>query len=246
MKILSLAFLGLVAVKAVAGLVRQGSEGEPRRLRSLRGAIYSLILTLIILGARYVGYDVAAELYLWASERNLARGEYAKAYSNAVRGVELRPANFRYWRNLALNKLTLRQYASLLDDMPAFLALSGGELDEEDAYKFAACYLFSGQHDKVIPLTRRLIGLNRMFAAPYILLGKAYTAQKKYEEAERTYLAILRLFPSHQAAVEGLAHVYFLAGNRAGAISVLNETAKYPFPPEARKRFEALKALYEQ
>jgi hypothetical protein len=54
------------------------------------------------------------------------------------------------------------------------------------------------------------------------------------------------MFPSQQAAVEGLAHVHFLRGDTASALEVLDQTAKFPFSPEARKRFAALKALYAQ
>ena len=71
-----------------------------------------------------------------------------------------------------------------------------------------------------------------------------YSAQKKYADAELTFLDILQRYPTNQAAVEGLAQTYYLAGKRDLAIQLLDETAKYSFPPGARKRFEALKALY--
>jgi tetratricopeptide (TPR) repeat protein len=245
-RVVSLIFVALLAAKAVASLGRRDREREAGRLRLLKGALYSATLVLVILGARDVGYDVAAENYLWTSEDNLTQGQVLKSYSNAARAVELRPASLLYWRALALNKLTLRQYASLLSDLPVFQSLSGGDLDEEDGYRFATCYYYTADYDKAIPFTQGLIARNHSFAAPYIVQGMAYTAQNKLPEAERSYMAVLQMFPSHQAAVEGLAHVYFLEGNRAGATGVLNETSKFPFPAETRKRFEALKVLYAQ
>jgi hypothetical protein len=46
--------------------------------------------------------------------------------------------------------------------------------------------------------------------------------------------------------VEGLAHAYFLEGNRQQAVKVIEDACKLPFPIEAQKRFEALKGLYGQ
>jgi hypothetical protein len=46
--------------------------------------------------------------------------------------------------------------------------------------------------------------------------------------------------------VEGLARAYYLGGDRQQALAVLDETAKFPFPPPVRERFEALKGLYDQ
>ena len=246
MKALSLAFLGLLAAKAVAGLRAKEPGGESKQLVIVRGVLYVAILALIIQGARCVGYDVAAELYGWASQDNLARAQSSKAYDNAAQAVRLRPGVLRYWQVLAATKFARQQFASLLEDLPTFLALSGGKLEEEDAYRFAAAHFFLGQYDKVIPLTHRLIEENRFYTAPYVLQGYAHTAQRKYPEAERAFLDVLQIFPTQQVAVEGLAHLYFLAGNRAGALGILNETAKHPFPPGSRKRFEDLKALYAQ
>jgi tetratricopeptide (TPR) repeat protein len=147
---------------------------------------------------------------------------------------------------LAQVKLVLRQFASLKADMPVIQALSGGKLDEEDAYRLAASCYFLAEYDKVILLTQQMIRENRVYAAAYVLQGLAYTAQKKYPEGQRTFLQVLQMFPSQQAAVEGLAHVHFLMGDTAGALDVLNQTAKFPFSPEARTRFAALKALYAQ
>ena len=245
-KTLSLVFLGLLAAKAVAGLRAQVPEGSGRGLSWLRGALYGLILLLVVLGARDVGLDVAAQNYAWTSGKNLTQFQLAKAYANARRAVELRPGALRYWQTLAQVKLVLRQFASLKADMPVTQALSGGRLDEEDAYRLAASCYFLAEYDKVIPLTQQMIKENRVYAAAYVLQGLAYTAQKKYPEAQRTFLQVLQMFPSQQAAVEGLAHVHFLMGDTAGALDVLNQTAKFPFSPEARTRFTALKALYAQ
>ena len=81
---------------------------------------------------------------------------------------------------------------------------------------------------------------------PYILQGDVLTAQRKYGEAQQAFLAALQILPTDQAAVEGLAHAYFLEGNRQQALKVLEETSKLPFSIEAQKRFEALKGLYGQ
>ena len=57
---------------------------------------------------------------------------------------------------------------------------------------------------------------------------------------------MLQIFPDNQAAVETLARAYYLGGDRQRALAVLDETAKFPFPPPVRQRFEALKGLYDQ
>jgi tetratricopeptide (TPR) repeat protein len=246
MKVLGLAFLGLLAAKAVASLAPPEDSHRRQRLGRVKMFLYAAILAMAVWGARNVGYNVAAEAYLWASRDNLAHSEYAKAYVNALRAVQLRPGVLRYWRGLVVSKVHAWQFESALADLPVLRAVSGGDLDEEDSYRFAVCHYLLGQYDETISSTQTLIERNRFYAAPYVLQGAAYTAQKKYPEAERVYLAVLQIFPNHAAAVEGLAHVYFLEGNRARALSVLNETAKYQFPPEARKRFEALKGLYAQ
>jgi len=245
-KTLSLVFLGLLATKAAGGLRAPASARQGKDLFWLRAALYGLILVLVVLGAREVGIDVAAQNYAWTSEKNLAAGQLDKAYANALRAVARRPGALRYWQTLARVKLVQRQFASLVADMPIMQALSGGKLDEEDVYRLAACYYFLAEYDKVIPLTQRMIKENRFYAAAYVLQGFTYTAQKKYPEAQRTFLEVLQMFPSQQAAVEGLAHVHFLRGDIAGALEVLDQTAKFPFPPEARKRFADLKALYAQ
>jgi tetratricopeptide (TPR) repeat protein len=143
-------------------------------------------------------------------------------------------------------KMHLQQFQSVLDDEPAVRALSKGNLDEEDEYMFALCSSFLGQYDKVVATTLRLIRQNPSYAAPYILQGIAYTAEKRYPEAEQSFLAVLQIFPDNQSAVEGLARAFYLAGDRQRALTVLEETGKFPFSAPARERFEALKGLYDQ
>jgi tetratricopeptide (TPR) repeat protein len=143
-------------------------------------------------------------------------------------------------------KIRLQQLQSAVDDEPTFLTLSRGNLDEVDEYNFALCSFFLGQYDKVVATTLRLIRQNPAYAAPYVLQGLAYTAERKYPEAQQSYLAVLQIFPNNQAAAEGLAHAFYLDGKRQQALAVLDETAKFPFPPPVRQRFEALKGLYDQ
>ena len=245
-RVLGLAFLGLLAAKAVANLKPGHGNSGAARLRWVKGALWLVIAGMAMLGARAVGYDLAAQLYLSASQHDLAQGELSKAYLNALRAVQIRPGSLRYWRTLVITKMAQRQFASVVEDMPAFQVLSGGELDDEDAYDFALCYFYLGRYDEAVSLTRELVGRNRLYAAPYVLQGMAYTAQKKYRDAEASFLGILQTFPNHQAAVEGLAQAFFLEGNRAQAVSVLDQTTKLSFPPDARKRFSALRALYGQ
>jgi tetratricopeptide (TPR) repeat protein len=246
MKVLGLAFLALLAAKTVAGMPIGESGNKVKPLGLLKAACYAAILALVLLGAWNVGYDVAAESYLWASQDNLEGKQFKKAYVNALRAVEIRPGNLEHWRALVTAKIYLHQFASALDDTPVLQSLNGGDLDEADAYRLAVCSLLRAQYVQVITMTQRLIRQNPLYAAPYVLQGMAYTAQKQYPEAERSFQQALRIFPNHQAALEGLAHVYFLAGYRSQALTVLEETAKRPFSPEVRKRFEALKALYAQ
>ncbi len=246
LKAVALVFLGLLATKAAANLNFPALGRGRARGRWARGLLYAVILTLVILGARGVGEDVAAQNYMWASRDNLVHGQYPNAQENAERAVRLRPGVIRYWQTLAAAKLLENQCESLVGDWSAFQTLSGGTMQEEDTYRFAVCYFSLAQYDRVVPLTQKLIQENRSYLPPYVLQGMAYLGQKKYPQARQSFLDVLQMFPSHQAAVEGLAQAYFLEGNRAGALAVLNETAKYGFPAEARKRFEALKMLYAQ
>jgi tetratricopeptide (TPR) repeat protein len=262
-KTLALAFLALLAARAVGSLrtrkvgegfaspwVPRGLPSSPerkvKRLAVTRGLLYLVILALVIVGARNVGDDVAAEFYYWASQTNVDRSQSAQAYVNALQAVRRRPGVVRYWRMLARTKYVSQQYTALLEDRPVFESLSGGHLEEEDALRFAFCYFALAQYDKVIPLMERLIRENRFYAAPYVLQGMTYMALKKYASSERSFLEVLQIFPSHRDAVEGLAHVYFLMGDPARALAVLNETARYPFSQEARGRFEALRDFYAQ
>ncbi|MBZ5515092.1 MAG: hypothetical protein LAN62_09690 [Acidobacteriia bacterium] len=245
-KTLALVILGLMTAKAVRGLRDSGASGTPDRLPYIKGALYAAILALVILGAQNVGTDIAAENYARASQRNLANSQLPKAYENARRAVELRPGERRYWHTLWNAKFARRQYASLLADRPTLFALGGGKLEEEDAYTCAAAYYFLAQYDQVIPLTENMIRENRAYAAPYVLQGYTYLAQKKFAEAERSFLEVLQTIPTLEVAVAGLAHAHYLRGDRAGAQAVLDETSRFSFSPEARRRFQDLKALYAQ
>ena len=237
-KVLGLVLLGLVSTKSVAAL-------SVRKVW-LRPALYAVILALAGVGAWEAGNDVAAEVYMWSCNSNLGDGDLVKAYSNAIQAVNLRPNSLTYWHGLIETKIRLQQLQSVLDDEPAMRALGNGDLDEVDEYQFALCSYFLGQYNKVVAATLRLIRQNPSYAAPYVLQGLAYTAEKKYPEAQQTFLAVLQIFPNHQAAVEGLARAYYLGGDRQQALAVLDETAKFPFPPPVRGRFEALKGLYDQ
>lgn len=237
-KVIALVFLGLVSAKGVASLqVRRGW---------IKPVLYVLILALAGLGAWNAGNDVAAEVYLWSCNSNLGRGDLVKAYSNALQAVAKRPNSLSYWRALIQTKIRLQQLQSVLDDEASVRALSKGDMDEEDEYQFALCSFFLGEYDKVVATTLRLIRQNPSYAAPYILQGLAYTAQRQYPEAQQSYLAVLQIFPNNQAAVEGLARAFYLAGDRQRAVAVLDETGKFPFSAPARQRFDALKGLYEQ
>ncbi len=237
-KVLGLVFLGLVSVKAVAALtVRQAW---------MKHALYLAILGLALVGARIAGNDLAAQVYMWSSDSSLTRGDVEKAYTNALQAVALRPNNLSYWHSLIQAKMRMEQLQSVVDDEPAVRALSNGELDEVDEYQFALCAYFLGQYDKVVATTLRLIRQNPSYAAPYVLQGLAYTAEKKYPEAQQSLLAVLQIFPNNQAAVESLARAFYLAGDRQQALAVLDETVKFPFPAPVRQRFEALKGLYDQ
>jgi tetratricopeptide (TPR) repeat protein len=237
-KVLGLVFLGLVSAKTVAALAVHR--------RWIKVPLYALILGLAGLGAWYAGNDIAAQVYTWGCESNMGHGDMVKAYSNASHAVRLRPNNLSYWHSLMQVKIHMNQLQSVLEDEPAVQALSNGNLDEEDEYQFALCGYFLGQYDEVLATTLRLVRQNPTYAAPYVLQGLAYTAEKKYPEAQQSCLAVLQIFPNNQAAVETLARAYYLGGDRRRALAVLDETVKFPFPPSVRQRFEALKGLYDQ
>lgn len=237
-KVLGLVFLAMVAAKSVKGLTTPKAWVKP--------VLYGVMLVLVTLGAWFAGNDVAAEVYMWSSNSSLGRGDLVKAYANAIQAVNLRPNNMSYWHTLMRTKMSLHQLDSVLEDQPAMTALGGGSLDEEDEYQFSLCAYFLGQDDKVVATTLRLIRQNPSYAAPYVLQGLAYTAEKRYPEAQQSFLAVLQIFPNNQVAVENLARAYYLGGDRQRALAVLNETSKFPFTPPARQRFEALKGLYDQ
>lgn len=243
LKTLGLIFLGLLAAKAVSNLTGGGAEN---RLRWLQRGCYALILGLAVLNAYNLGNDVSAANYAWASQKNLAQAQPGKAHTNALRAVELRPGVTQYWESLADAKFAQHQFSSLAADLPVFLTLGAGRLSDGFGFRLASSYFLLAQYDKVIPLTEQMIKTNPWYAAPYVLQGYSQLAQKKFPEAERVFLAVLQKYPDQRAAVEGLAHVYFLTGNKSAALGALNDTAKLAYPEEARQRFEALKALYAQ
>jgi len=246
MKTVALVLLALLSAKAIAGLRAGGAPDRSQRLRFARGLLYFVLLALVAAGALGIGDDVAAELYFTASGHNLDRSQVGQAYDNALSAVRLRPGVVRYWQMLAATKLRQGQFKSLLEDQRTLQALSPGRLEESDALRCALAQFFLGQYEQVIPLTRELIQNNRFYAVPYVLQGNTFLALKNYPEAERSFLEVLQIFPGQEDAVEGLAHAHFLAGDTQRALAVLDETARYPFPPEARKRFASLKALYAQ
>ncbi|HKS95335.1 MAG TPA: tetratricopeptide repeat protein [Terriglobia bacterium] len=252
LKTLSLVLVALLAVKSISGS-RPAAAGSNRACAWIRGALYALTLALGVLGARGIGKDLAARFYYWGCQDDVARLEtsgspagLATAYAKGRRAVELRPGELKYWRALSRSKFVERQFASMLADQPAFEALSDGHLEEEDALRFAFAHLFLAQYDQVIPLTQQLIRENRFYAEPYVVEGTAYLDQKKYREAEQTFLEVLQIFPTQEDAVRGLARVYWVSGDRARALKVLDETSKFPFSPEARQRFLDLKELYSE
>lgn len=237
LKALALVVAALLAVKAVRPL----ASGSRRGL-----LLYAVILLLTALGAGTVGKDIAAEVYGESVARNLERRDYALAYSNALRAIELRPGNLYYWQMLARAKFALRQFDSLLADEPSFQALSPKGLGEEDVLRFTYARYFLGQYDRVISIAGQIMRQNPGYPKSYVLAGMAETASHHDADAERDFLQALKILPTQQDAVEGLAHVYFLEGDTKRAAAVLDATAHYDFSPEQRRRFEELKQLYEQ
>jgi tetratricopeptide (TPR) repeat protein len=246
MKTLALALLALLAAKAIGGLWTRDAPGGARsRVEGItRHVLYAVLLALVAMGARAIGYDTAAELYFTASQSNLERWQLAQAYNNASSAVRLRPGVLRYWQMLAATKLLQHQFNSLLKDEAALRQLGYGRLEEADALRCAWAHFFLGQYDQVIPIAEELIRSNKFYAASYVVRGNSLLALKKYPDAERSFLEVLLMFPSQEDAVEGLAHVYFLMGDTPRALTVLDQTAQHPFSAEARKRFASLKALY--
>lgn len=237
LKGLALVVAALLAVKAARPLASGRRWGVP---------LYGTILALTALGAVTVGKDIAAEVYGESVPRNLDRHEYALAYSNALRAVELRPGNLDYWQTLARAKFAMRQFDSLLADEPVFQKLSPKGLGEEDVLRFTYARYFLGQYDQVVSIAGQIMRQNPGYPKSYVLAGMAETALRHYPDAERDFLQALQILPTQQDAVEGLAHVYFLEGDTRRASAVLDATAHYEFSPEQRRQFEELKDLYEQ
>jgi len=77
------------------------------------------------------------------------------------------------------------------------------------------CAFFLGQYDKVLhdPSPDSAEPLLR---GAYVSRGLAYTAEKKYPEAQQSFLAVLQIFPNNQAAVENLARAYYLVATGSG------------------------------
>ena len=242
---LSLAFLSVVAVKAIGSLKSREPERDAlRRLVWLRSVLYAAVLALAIVGARGIGIESSARFHSVASESEVPQMQLASAYANARRAVELRPGGLRYWQDLSVAKFTLGQFNSVLKDEPVIRALNGGNLDEATALRCSRSHYFLGQYDEVVPLTEGVIQTNRFLGAPYVLEGLTYIAQKKYAQAKQRFLIALQTDPSQLPAVEGLAHAHYLMGDVGNALEVLNDTEKFPFSPEARKRIDDLKAFY--
>lgn len=242
LKVLALLFLSLLAAKAVGAL--RGASTPDRRHVLIQWGLYGLVLALVTLGAMTVGYDVAAEVYVRAGNRAREGRDLVRAYMNTRQAVELRPTNLSYWQALSATKFAMQQYASGAADASAIQALAGGKLSEPDGYQLGVSYYLLGEYTQVHPLTQSLIRDNRFYAAPYVLEGYALLAENRWGEATKVFQEVLRMYPTQQSAVEGLAHAQYLGGNRLASISVLDQTAKYKFSPEVRQRFEALKGLY--
>jgi tetratricopeptide (TPR) repeat protein len=222
------------------------ANDSDRRLAAVRGFLYTTILVLVILGARGLAVGLAAGIHSWRSETAAANMRIDQAYSIALRAVELRPGELDYWKDLSASKFRKGQFASAIKDEPVFRALNGGKLDEDSMVRFAYCHYFLGEYDQALPMAEELIQNNPNFASPYMLEAMTYTAQRNYARAEQIYLAVLQVFPSQETAVEGLAHIHYLLGHADTALRVLDETKKFPFSPQSRKRFEDLKAFYAQ
>ena len=246
LKILGVAFTSLLAVKGVASLKAAEENTLANRLARAKPWLYAVILALVVFGAWNLGYDIAAEVYYWASLGDAQNSRPARGYLNSLQAVVLRPGVPRYWQSLESAKFSLGQWASVVDDRSALQRVVGQELDEVDSYRVAVCLFFLGRYDEALRITERLVAQNAFYLPPYILQGHVLTAQRKFGDAQQAFLSALRVLPTDQGAVEGLAHAYFLEGNRQQALKVLEDTSKFPFSIEAQKRFEALKGLYGQ
>jgi len=246
LKILGVSFLSLLAVKGVASLKVSENHVLVSRLARARVFLYAVVLAMAVFGAWNFGYDIAAEVYYRSSLSDTQHTSAAKNYLNALQAVQLRPGALRYWQALESAKFALGQWASVVNDAPAMERVAGRELDEVDSYRVAVSLYYLGRYDEGLRITERLIRQNRLYLPPLILEGHILIAQKQYGEAERRLVSVLNVLPTDQLAVEGLAHAYFLEGNRRQALKVLEDTSRLPFSVQARQRFEALKGLYGQ
>jgi len=246
LKALALLFLALLATKALEATPAAAGSGEAARFRLIWTAGYALTAALAIWGARGLGIEVSAGIHNFVAAAALDQQQPGRAYTNALAAVELRPRVVAYWENLERGKIALRQFSSALQDESAVRALSGGELDEADALLYAWCHYDVGDYDRALAATEALIHKNPYFAAPYVLKGMVEIAEKNYDQAEKTFLAVLQMFPNDAQAVEGLAHAYYLSGTGVRAEEVLRQSERYSFPPGARRRIEELKRLYAQ
>ena len=109
MKTLGLAFVGLLTAKAIAGLRSEDPSGDSRLWRWSRGVLYGAALVLVILGARSLGFDAAAEVYASASGKNLEHAQLDKAYNNALRAVQHAPVS-RPWIDALATGQDLRRF----------------------------------------------------------------------------------------------------------------------------------------
>ncbi|MGH9358498.1 MAG: hypothetical protein ACRD4Q_00460 [Candidatus Acidiferrales bacterium] len=244
LKVVSLIFLTLLGAKII--IVMRFSRQRKRAQIAIKAALLLALLAIAAVGARTLGYDTAGELYYLTAFKNLQRGNVRLAYANSLRAVRLRPGELRYWQLLDRTKIEGHQFASALQDEPFLKSLCHGRLDLSDEARFATCRYFLGQYHQVILTTRQMIQQNRFYPVAYLIQGMSYIALKQYPQAENTLMSMLDLFPSDANGVAELAHAYYLAGDALRAIAVLNMTRKYAFPPQARQRFEELKALYAQ
>ncbi len=238
----ALVFFSLLALKVIGGL----PSGAGRRGALIKASLYAAVLVVALMGARFIGYDTAAEVYFWSAQRNITHRQLVLAYSNALRAVDLRPAKLAYWRVLEQTKIMGQQYASVLQDEPALRALSSGGLSVSDLLTFAACQYSLGRYGQAIATTKQVIQRDRSYPYAYVLQGMADIASQNFSGAEKILLTVLGMFPTERDAVEQLAQAYYLGGDVPRALAVLGATAHYPFSPQSRQRFEELKALYAQ
>lgn len=208
LKSFALVVLALLAAKTASSFLASDPRFSPPRL-----LLYGLILVLVGLGARTLGLDVGAEVYYWAGHKNLDHHEYALAYRNASRAVDLRPGVLAYWQLLARVKFSVHQFDSLLRDQAAMNALSPNGLDEDDLLRFAYCHYFLGEYGDAASLAKQFIARNPSYPKAYILLAGAEIGLRQYAEAERDFTKSLDILPTQADAVEGLAQAYYLGGN---------------------------------